>query len=299
MLAGMDGRFAPSPTSDLHVGNLRTALLAWLFARDAGSRFLLRVEDLDQQRVAAARGVESRQIADLEALGIDWDGPVVRQSERLDLYRDAAASLDTYECFCSRKDIREATSAPHADPTRYPGTCRRLSAKERERRREVRPAAIRLRAGGATFTVHDRHAGDVTGVVDDLVLFRNDGTPAYNLAVVVDDGAQGVGEVVRGADLLSSAPSQGWLATRLGLSVPEYSHVGLVVNTQGERLAKRDGATDLATLGVSAGDMVRMLSRSAGLPEAASARELLDAVKDADWWQTPEIYAEWTFAPEN
>ncbi|HSN12176.1 MAG TPA: glutamate--tRNA ligase family protein, partial [Propionibacteriaceae bacterium] len=128
----MAGRFAPSPTSDLHLGNLRTALLAWLFARSTGRRFLLRVEDLDQARVAAAPGVASRQLADLEALGIDHDGEVVRQSERLALYGEALGRLDTYECFCSRREIAESAQAPHGDGHRpYPGTCRDLTESER------------------------------------------------------------------------------------------------------------------------------------------------------------------------
>ena len=121
----MTGRFAPSPTGDLHLGNLRTALLAWLFARKGGGRFLMRVEDLDTGRVRP--GIEERQLADLRAIGVDWDGPVVRQSERLDLYAEAVARLDTYPCFCTRAEIREAASAPHGPVGAYPGTCLGLS----------------------------------------------------------------------------------------------------------------------------------------------------------------------------
>lgn len=290
------GRFAPSPTSDLHLGNLRTALLAWLFARSSSSRFVLRIEDLDQQRVAAAPEVARRQGRDLQVLGIDWDGEPVRQSDRLDLYRDAAAGLDTYDCFCTRREIAEASQAPHGSYRPYPGTCANLTERERAAKRAVRPAAIRVRAQGAMMTVHDRHAGDVTGAVDDFVLFRADGTPAYNLAVVVDDALQGITEVCRGADLLDSAPRQAWLATRLGFSPPTYAHVGLAINQNGARLAKRDGAVtlaDLAALQISAPQVFAQLCASAGLPQAGDAPHLLEAVRGSDWWRASEIWEPW------
>ena len=208
-----DGRFAPSPTGSLHLGNLRTALLAWLFARSQDARFLVRVEDLDAGRVQA--GCEEQQLADLRALGLDWDGPVVRQSERAALYAAALERLEAqgllYECWCTRAEIREAASAPHGalPGGAYPGTCLRLGAAERAARRASgRPAALRVRAGGARIAFEDRLCGPVEGVVDDLVVRRNDGAFAYNLAVVVDDAEQGIGEVVRGADLLDSTPRQ-------------------------------------------------------------------------------------------
>lgn len=281
---GGAGRFAPSPTSDLHLGNLRTALLAWLFARADGLDFIVRIEDLDRARAAAAPGVADRQLRDLEAIGLDWDGPVVRQSERLDLYRDATSGLDRYECYCTRREIAEASSAPHGQWRPYPGTCAGLSGVERAARRAVRPAALRVRAGGAVRTIHDRFAGEVTAEVDDFVLQRNDGTPAYNLAVVVDDALQGVTQVTRGADLLPSAPRQAWLAERLGARAPEYAHVGLVVNSEGRRLAKRDGAVTLGRLeaaGTDAGRVFRLLSDSCGLPPAESPRALLAQLLDA------------------
>lgn len=246
-------RYAPSPTSDLHLGNLRTALAGWLLARRAGGQWLMRVEDLDDARVRAAGDAESRQLADLRALGMEWDGPVVRQSERLELYRDAVASLGdrVYECFCTRREIAEAASAPHGDDgyRPYPGTCLRLSERERAERRATRPAALRVRSDGESFTVHDVHAGEVTGVVDDFVLVRGDGTPAYNLAVVVDDVAMGITHITRGDDLLSSAPRQAWLTERLGGTPARYAHVGLVLGPDGKRLAKRDGAVTLAEAG--------------------------------------------------
>ena len=197
------GRFAPSPTSALHIGNLRTALAAWLLARCSDRRFVVRVEDLDQQRVAAAGGIADQQLRDLEALGLDWDGPVMRQSERLDIYSDALAQLPTYPCFCTRREIAAAAQAPNGVQSwrPYPGTCRTLSHSDRQRRARVRPAAIRLASEVSGWQVTDQARGTCLGQVDDVVLRRNDGVYAYNLAVVVDDGVQGVDQVVRARDL--------------------------------------------------------------------------------------------------
>jgi glutamyl-tRNA synthetase len=265
------GRFAPSPTSDLHLGNLRTALVAWLLARSTGRGFRLRIEDLDTVRVAAAGDVARRQVADLVALGLDFDGEVVWQSARLDAYRDAVAGLDTYPCYCTRREIAEAASAPHGDGYRpYPGTCLRLSAARRAELEASRRPALRVRADGASSTVHDLWAGEVTGVVDDFVLVRNDGVPAYNLAVVVDDLAMDVDQVCRGDDLLSSSPRQAWLARAFGGTPPAYAHVPLAVNRDGKRLAKRDGAVTLAELeaaGVTPSDVRSRLAASLDLAE--------------------------------
>ena len=289
----MAGRFAPSPTSDLHIGNLRTALLAWLMARSTGREFHLRIEDLDQARVAAAPGVANRQLADLAAIGLTWDGPVWRQSDRFDIYRAYVARLDTYECFCTRAEIAAAAQAPHGDYRPYPGTCAHLTrAQLAARRAEGRPPAIRVRAGSAVATIWDAHAGSVTSVVDDFVLLRGDGTPAYNLAVVVDDGLSGVDQVVRDADLLPSAPRQAWLAGQLGLPVPEYAHVGLAVNQRGDRLAKRDGAVTLAQLTAQGIDTLALITDSLGWPRG-SAADLLDTVNQAPLLDTPEVWAPW------
>lgn len=263
------GRFAPSPSGELHVGNLRTAILAWLFARSTGRRFLMRVEDLDRARA----GAEAEQLRDLAAIGVDWDGGVVRQTEREHLYTEAIGRLTaaglTYECFCTRREIHEAPSAPHAPQGAYPGTCRNLSEADREAKRAVRPAAVRLRAAVAAATVQDVLHGSFAGVVDDFVLRRNDGVTAYNLAVVVDDAAQGIDQVVRGDDLLPSTPRQAYLATLLDIPVPEYAHVPLVLNADGARLAKRDGAVtlaDLAAAGVPVEEVRDALLASLGLP---------------------------------
>ncbi|MCL2489863.1 MAG: tRNA glutamyl-Q(34) synthetase GluQRS [Propionibacteriaceae bacterium] len=292
----MAGRFAPTPTSDLHLGNLRTALLAWVMARSTGRGFIVRIEDLDQARVKAAPGVAQRQLDDLAALGIDWDGDVLWQSQRFDLYRQYAATLDTYECFCSRAEIAAASQAPHGDYRPYPGTCAKLTRAQRAARRgEGRAPAIRVRAGGAFMTVHDVHAGDVTGAVDDFVLIRGDGTPAYNLAVVVDDGLQAVDQVVRGADLLTSAPRQAWLATQLGFPVPTFAHVGLAVNSSGVRLAKRDGAVTLRALreqGFEATDVLGLITDSLGWPRIG-ANELVDAARHQPLLDAPAVWAPW------
>jgi glutamyl-tRNA synthetase len=255
------GRFAPSPSADLHIGNLRTAVLAWLFARSTGRRFLVRVEDLDDRTFP---DVARRQVADLAALGITWDEPPEYQTAHDQRYHtvidDLTARGLAFECFCSRRDILQAPRAPHAPEGAYPGTCRTLADDERaERRASGRPPALRLRSGVDEFTVADVLHGEYTGIVDDFVLCRGDGVPAYNLAVVVDDAAQGVDQVVRGDDLLSSSPRQAYLASLLGHPVPSYAHVPLVLNTEGKRLAKRDGAVTLAELGTE-----RALARIAG-----------------------------------
>lgn len=246
------GRFAPSPTGDLHLGNLRTALVAWLFAQSASSAFLVRMEDLDGVQSTADHATS--QLADLAALGLDWDGEVVFQSDRFDRYEAAIATLTaaglTYPCYCTRREIREAARAPHQGPIpdgAYPGTCRRLTATDRaDREAEGRPPALRLRTDVGEVTVPDLLLGPVRATVDDVVLRRNDGTPAYNLAVVVDDAAQGVEQVVRGDDLASSTPRQRHLADLLDLPPVTYAHVALVVGPDGRRLAKRDGAVTLA-----------------------------------------------------
>jgi glutamyl-tRNA synthetase len=279
-----DGRFAPSPTGDLHVGNLRTALLAWLFARSAGAPFLVRMEDLDSGRVRP--GAAERQLEDLAAIGLDWDGPVVRQSGRLGAYAEAIARLDAgghlYECFCTRAEIRAAASAPHGPLPEgaYPGTCLHLTDAERAARRaEGRTPALRVRAGAARIAFADRVLGHVEAVVDDFVVRRNDGAPAYNLAVVVDDAAQGIGEVVRGDDLAETTPRQLFLYRLLGAAPPAYAHVPLVLGPDGARLAKRHGAVTLREL--DPGEALRWMARSLGLAEAADPRQMLGAF-DAD-----------------
>lgn len=266
LLDGMGaGRYAPSPTGELHLGNLRTALLAWLFARSTGRRFLLRIEDLDAARVRP--GMAEQQLADLAALGVTFDGKPVVQSQRLAAYREALRSLAdrTYECFCSRREIAEAASAPHGTVSRYPGTCRNLTEADRATRRLTRRPALRLRANGARQTIRDLLHGEVTAEVDDVVLLRNDGVPAYNFAVVVDDAFSGIDQVVRGDDLLPAAATQAYLTELLGAHPPSYAHVPLAVNAAGQRLAKRDGAVtlpELAAEGLGADAVLGLIAES-------------------------------------
>lgn len=287
------GRFAPSPSGDLHLGNLRTALLAWLFARSTGRDFLVRMEDLDLARVRP--GAVQRQLDELAAIGLDWSEPVVSQSNRLPVYASVIEELTaagrTFECFCTRREIQDAPSAPHAPPGAYPGTCRALTPAQRDERRQQRPAAIRLRAEVAQFTVHDEIHGSYTGDVDDFVLRRGDGTPAYNLAVVVDDAAFGIDQVTRGDDLLSSAPRQAYLATLLGYAVPEYVHVPMVLSPStssgGEpvRLSKRDGAVtleQLAEAGIDSAQALSLIAASVGLAAPGDRLTSVDLLRRFD-----------------
>ncbi len=259
------GRFAPSPTGPLHLGNARTALLSWLAARARRGAYLMRIEDLDAPRVL--RGLEGRILEELRWLGLDWDeGPTVggpvgpyRQSERGPSYAHALARLRrarlVYPCFCSRSEIAAAAQAPHGpsdDGPRYPGTCASLSRTEAETRAAVRRPAWRLRVqeGPVSFVdgVHGPQSVNVSAAVGDFVVARADGIPAYQLAVVVDDAAMGVTDVVRGDDLLPSTARQILLYRALGLAVPRFAHVPLVVGEDGARLAKRHGALSVGEL---------------------------------------------------
>jgi glutamyl-tRNA synthetase len=231
------------------------------------------VEDLDRSRVRP--GVEEAQLSDLESLGLDWDGPILRQSERMELYEEAIVRLDRnellYPCYCTRAEIRAAASAPHGIPAsdRYPGTCRELTTAQRAAREASgRSPALRLRSGDVRVAFEDRLLGRFEEAVDDFVVRRNDGTPAYQLAVVVDDDAQGIGEVVRGADLADSTPRQILLTRLLGLPEPRYAHVPLVLGPDGTRLAKRHGAvtlSDRAAMGESPDEVRAWMARSLDL----------------------------------
>jgi glutamyl-tRNA synthetase len=281
----MVGRFAPSPTGPLHLGSLRTALAAWLFARGAESRFLVRIEDLDPQR--SRPEWERDQLGDLCALGIEWDGAPVRQSERFALYEAALSALDRegrlYPCFCTRAEIRAAASAPHGvlPEGAYPGTCRALPRSVRQARvTSGERHALRVDAGAVRISYEDGLLGPQSLVVDDFVVRRADGVPAYQLAVVVDDADQGVEQVVRGADLADSTGRQILLARWLELPVPAYAHVGLVLGADGARLAKRHGAATLADREEPVAATLALLAHSLGLARGRDrverAAELLD-----------------------
>ncbi|HEV3028274.1 MAG TPA: tRNA glutamyl-Q(34) synthetase GluQRS [Planctomycetota bacterium] len=259
------GRLAPSPTGSLHVGNVRTFLWAWLSARSQGGKVILRVEDLDTPRVR--EGVVPKMIDDLRWLGFDWDGDVVVQSERREHYKSAFATLSgkTYPCRCTRGDIAAAQSAPHEGEVepRYPGTCRNFKGPGIAWRLRVEPGAVDF---------EDRFFGpqsiDVAGTVGDFVVAKTPEQPAYQLAVVVDDLAQGVTEVVRGDDLIPSTARQILVHRALGLGSPIYGHVPLVVGTDGKRLAKRFGDAQIALLrakGVSPERIIGVLADWSGL----------------------------------
>jgi glutamyl-tRNA synthetase len=251
---GIVGRYAPSPTGMLHLGNLRTALAAYLHCRSRGGRFLLRVEDLDTSRVRP--GIEARQLEDLAALSISWDEPPLRQSERAAVYAPYVSRLEdadlAYPCFASRREVREAASAPHAGESegRYPGLYAHVPREQvQDRLSAGEQHCWRLRVQRAPTTFQDQFHGPVTIDLDaqcgDFVIQRADGLFAYQLACAIDDAVSGVTEVLRGGDLLDSGARQAWILQCLGLPLPRYWHIPLFHSSNGERLSKRGGADDL------------------------------------------------------
>lgn len=272
-------RLAPSPTGALHLGNARTFLINWLLARQNGWRIILRVEDLDGPRIK--RGADAAAVQDLQWLGIDWDEGPIYQSHRLDQYQTALRKLLeeglAYPCVCTRREALLAASAPHAEDgsTPYPGTCRgKFDSVESARVASGRDPAIRFRVPAETIEFPDDFAGprryEVARDPGDFVIAKSDGTPAYQLAVVVDDAQMQVTHVVRGDDLLDSTPRQILLYRALGWSdwVPRYLHLPLVVGEDGKRLAKRHGDTRLSTyrqLGVPPARVLALLARWCGL----------------------------------
>jgi glutamyl-tRNA synthetase len=281
------GRLAPSPTGAQHVGNARTCLIAWLSARAQGGRIVLRVEDIDSPRIKP--GAAEQALDDLRWLGLDWDGEPLVQTRRLPLYQAALRRLQdrelVYPCTCTRGDIDRAASAPHADhegPV-YPGTCAGRRAADAAGLGD-RPLAWRFRVGESP-AFHDRFRGpthiDLRHAGGDFVVWKSAGTPAYQLAVVVDDAAQGVTEVVRGGDLIPSTPRQILLYEALGLTPPAFAHIPLVVGADGRRLAKRHGDTRLAAwraAGVKPEALLGLLAWSCGWlprPEPIAVRDLL------------------------
>ena len=285
-MSAVTGRFAPSPTGPMHLGNLRTGLLAWLQARSVGGRFLLRFEDLDTGRVRLPAYQTTRD--DLHWLGLDWDAEV-RQSERLDLYAAALRRLDIYPCTCTRSEIQASiqasVGAPHGVEAVYTGTCRGAANRHTDR-----PAALRWRVPDETVCVSDRWTGErlcqnLKSEVGDFVVQRGDGVYAYHLAVVVDDFDMGVTDVLRGYDLWEAAPRQVALGQALGAPGPRYWHPPLMQGFRGERLAKRGGAPSVQALregGADPGVVRAELARSLGwqargwtVGETASLDDLL------------------------
>lgn len=305
------GRFAPSPTGPLHLGNARTALLSWLAAQAADGDWLMRVEDLDGPRVRL--GMEGRILDELRWLGLDWDegpdlgGPVgpYRQSQLGARYAEALRQLRAarraFPCFCSRAEIAAAVAAPHGpsdEGPRYPGTCRGLSPAEVTRRAGERRPAWRLlvEPGEVPFEdgVHGRCAFDVAASTGDFVVMRADGIAAYQLAVAVDDAAMGVTDVVRGDDLLPSTARQLLVYRALGLPAPRFAHVPLVVGEDGERLAKRHGALSLGELRERGADpraVVGLLAALSGLAEPGARCWPRDLVAGFDLARLPRAPA--------
>ncbi len=287
----LTGRFAPSPTGTLHLGNLRTALASWLSVRAAGGRWIIRMEDVDGPR--CRRDVGEAQLRDLAALGLESDAPVVWQSERSSLYHEALARLHgarrLYPCTCTRKDLQVLASAPHTEDALrpYPGRCRERPWKGFDQ-------ALRLPLPEGPLTWKDHLLGSQTDdpaiLTGDPLLFRRDGCFAYHLAVVVDDGAQGVTEVVRGADLRSVTATQIRLQEALGLPRSGYAHLGLVMTPDGSRLGKRAtalGIEALSSRGISPEEITGWLGWSLGClehPEACTATDLVGAF---DWGRVP------------
>ena len=266
------GRFAPSPTGPLHFGSLVAAVASWLDARAAGGRWLVRIEDLDRPRVQP--GADHEILRTLAALGLGWDGEVLYQSRREALYREALDKLrgHTYWCGCSRREIADSSLGLAVDGARiYPGSCRAgLGAGKAAR-------ALRVRVPDSEIAFLDRVQGpqrqSLAREVGDFVLYRADGLFAYQLAVVVDDAAQGVTDVVRGADLLDSTARQIHLQRLLGVPTPRYLHVPVAVNAKGEKLSKQTGARPIDVR--RAGDELRAALRFLGQPESASLEEAL------------------------
>ena len=296
------GRFAPTPSGRMHLGNLLAALLAWLDVRSAGGKLILRIEDLDTQRTS--RSFAAQLMDDLRWLGLDWDEgglePGYTQSRRTAYYEEAFHHLEEkgliYPCYCSRTE-RMAASAPHREDgaVAYSGKCFHLTAAERaELERQGRRPAWRVRCPDLAVTVEDGNCGTYTENLakdcGDFIVRRSDGVFAYQLAVVVDDALMGVNHVVRGRDLLPSAPRQAWLHRVLGYEPPEFFHAPLLLATDGRRLAKRDLDLDMGTLRerCSAEELVGLLAWYAGLADRGEKLTAKELVPRFSWAKVPK-----------
>ena len=299
------GRFAPSPSGRIHLGNILCCLLAWLSARQKGGRVILRIEDLDIARCPRRYG--EQMCRDIQWLGLDWDeGPVIggpsgpyEQSRRTALYQAALRRLEAqglvYPCFCTRAELH-AASAPHTSDGNvvYPGTCRGLTAEEIAEKRKKKAPAYRLMVPDENITFTDgcmgEHTENLLRDCGDFYLRRADGVFAYQLAVVVDDARMGVTEVVRGADLLSSTARQLYLYRLLGLPAPKFAHCPLLLASDGRRLSKRDGDQSLENLRAryTAEDIVGRLAYAYGLQEEPAPRTPESLIKDFSWDKVPK-----------
>jgi len=301
------GRFAPTPSGRMHLGNLFSGLLAWLSARSAGGEMLLRIEDLDTPRCPPENAELMR--SDLRWLGLDWDREQPPQRTRTAAYEAALASLEAagqvFPCWCSRSDLNSAPNAPHASDghTIYPGTCRNLTAEIRAEKAAQRPPLHRLAVPDETISFLDGHYGpyeeNLARECGDFVLRRADGVFSYQLAVVVDDIAGGVTQVVRGQDLLSSTPRQLYLYRLLSASPPRHYHLPLLTAADGRRLSKRDRDLDMGLLRryYAPEELVGALAHAAGLldkPESCTPRDLIPLF---DWDKIPTADIPLVLAP--
>ena len=285
------GRFAPSPTGRMHLGNVFSALLSWLSAKSQGGQWLLRIEDIDPGR--SRQAYADLLMDDLEWLGLSWDGEPVYQSQRSDIYEHYFQMLKaqgmTYPCYCTRADLL-ATQAPHESDGRvvYPGTCRHLPPQP------GKPAATRLIVPDSDISFVDGHYGaqsvNLAHHVGDFIIRRKDGAWAYQLAVVIDDALMGVTEVVRGCDLLLSSPQQMYVAQLLGFTSPQFIHLPLLCNAQGQRLSKRDGGLDMASLRQSytASEIIGKLAQIAGLQSTPDPVTPEDLLASFSWEKVPK-----------
>jgi len=303
------GRLAPSPTGVLHLGNARSFLLAWLDARQAHGRLLLRVEDLDGPRNKP--GAIESTVEDLQWLGLDWDGPMLLQSERQLRHREILHQLldqgDAYPCICTRKDVEQAASAPHPgeEGPVYPGTCRHRFTPGPQGLAEAeevggRKPFLRFCVRPGVVEVQDRFCGrqqfDVHNDLGDFPIWRREDEAAYHLAVVVDDHDQGVNRVVRGNDLLSSAARQIQLHQALDWELPSYAHVPLVLGKDGKRLAKRHGDTSLREFrrqGIGREQILGWLGESCGMPVAEHHGDLDKMLELWNWQRLPSDPVTW------
>ena len=286
------GRFAPTPSGRLHLGNILCAMLAYLSVRSKGGRFLLRIEDVDIPR--CPRSLARQCIDDLRWLGFTWDEEPLYQSDRSDVYRDVLDRLTdaghTYPCFCTRAQLM-SLAAPNLGDTQviYQRTCANLTAEEAVEKAKTRAPAIRLRVPDEEITFTDglfgRQRENLARDCGDFILRRSDGLYGYQLAVVVDDALSGVTEIVRGRDILSATPRQLHLQRLLGYDTPDYIHIPLLVDHQGRRLAKRDKDLDLTALAqrFTPEDILGMLAYSAGLLEEVRPMTLEALIPLFDW----------------
>lgn len=297
-MAGL-GRFAPSPSGRIHLGNILCCLLAWLSIHQKGGNILLRIEDLDKAR--CPRRYADQMEADLQWLGLDWDFGPVYQSQRTACYQKAFARLYDmgliYPCFCTRAELH-AASAPHREDGQiiYAGTCQNLTPEQvAERKMQTgRDPAFRLRVPSEIIRFQDGHMGEFAQNLEqdcgDFLLRRSDGTFAYQLAVVIDDAAMGVTEVVRGADLLDSTPRQLFLYQLLGLQAPEFYHFPLLLSSDGRRLSKRNADAGLNTLQdrFTAAEILGKLAYLAGFNPSAEPRTPESLLLDFSWEKVPQ-----------